>query len=268
MRWIAIACTLAATLVDVSGGASSEVVAGPPPPPLPVNAESAAEEPRTLEAMLAAWFEASRGFEPAEADINRFVYDTIFETEARATGFYRYERPFVFRLELRPAPVRKGLAGSMRNDRGEPFELVPDKAEGWFADGRRVKCASLGDNGWEESDIGEIAPAAIDAGFLGIKLWTVPWRIEASWIPFATGITPEDIDRFHWSLGAARDDGGVLLHAIPRRQSDAACYRALNVLLDRRVFRTRAVRIHVAAGAKQTVYHFTEWREIPPGSAN
>ncbi|MEX1096849.1 MAG: hypothetical protein WED34_12450 [Planctomycetales bacterium] len=243
---------------------AAEAPIGPPPPPLPISAAES-EWPQALEAILAAWVEASREFGPVEAQFERFVYDEMFETERRATGTYSYERPFVFRLEGRPVEVAEGSPSAMKGRGGKPYQIVPDLATAWIADGMRIKSADLIDGAWVDGDAKELPGGSVEAGHLQGEssfLWIkTKWRIDGSWLPLVVGVTREDAsDRFHWTLEKAENEQLFLLHAVPRDRGDAAWYGAIDVLLDRRSYRTRAIRIHDQAGTKQTVYSFTEWR--------
>lgn len=254
---IATGMTLA-TLVFVDGISLADGD-GPPAPPLPVTVME--ESPRTLDGILNAWVKASRDFGAATTEFECFVYDVVFETEKRSRGTYSYARPFDFRAEFQPAPIKPGDVGRMRNQSGEPYTLVPGTEEVWRADGTRLRYVR------ESGKVVELLEFPKRDGVArGVDIKRSLFsgiRIEPAGASFVRGITRDDVtERFQWSLGSI-DGDRILLHARPRTRIDSVQYSKIDILLDRRDYLTQAIRIHDSARTKETVYSFDEWRAKP-----
>jgi hypothetical protein len=70
---------------------------------------------------------------------------------------------------------------------------------------------------------------------------------------------------YNWEL-LKEGESRIWLKAKPQDEKQARAFREVNVILDRKTFRTQAVRIHNADGSDETVHVFLDWKSGPRDS--
>lgn len=219
-----------------------------------------------LDRLLQAWSESSDGINRLEGQVERFVYDTTFETESRSRGEFAYEKPDKGRIDINPVPVTAKVVESRKKEveqarlekrrpevrlkeNGEPYELAESQAEQWWCDGERIFNLDIAR---KQAIVNQI-PVQMQGG-----------NIMDSPLPFLFGMPPERAKRrfemgFH---GGNHDPASKRARLIiyPNLPQDAQSWKQADVLLDTQTWLPVAVQLHDPAGTKITVYSFSNLR--------
>jgi hypothetical protein len=219
-----------------------------------------------LDRLLKAWSESSDGIERLEGRIERFVYDTTFETESRSRGEFAYEKPDKGRIDINPVPVTAKVVESRKKEveqaiqekrrpevrlkvNGEPYDLAESQAEQWWCDGERIFNVDLVR---KQAFVNQI-PVQMQGG-----------NIMDSPLPFLFGMPPERAKRrFEMGFHGGNHDPTskrARLVIYPNLPQDAQSWKQADVLLDTQTWLPVAVQLHDPAGTKITVYSFSSLR--------
>jgi TIGR03009 family protein len=77
-------------------------------------------------------------------------------------------------------------------------------------------------------------------------------------LPFLFGAEAEKLKRRYWIRSTGSNETSIQLEAYPRRQADAANYRRVDVMLDRKKMMPSAIQVHMPNGQKRAVYMFKD----------
>lgn len=197
--------------------------------------------PPALEQILHNWSQATRQIKELKGEHNRFVYDHVFETETQAKGKFYYRAPDMGRIDLHPYKYAPNQVSQKRNAQGQPFTLVEDKPEKWICDGERLMQVN------EQERQVDVYPIPEDSR--GTSIMNGP-------LPFLFGMPPEVAKRRYQLTLVSDDSERCIVEAVPRLQSDAANYKKAAILLEKKTWLPKAVKLYDPAGNKETVFAF------------
>lgn len=75
-------------------------------------------------------------------------------------------------------------------------------------------------------------------------------------LPFLFGAKADDLERRYWIRSKQSDPETIWLEAYPRWQADAANYRMVDVMLDRKTMLPKAIQVHDPNGQSRSAYMF------------
>jgi TIGR03009 family protein len=252
--------------VGEESSAEMEVISVRSGPRIPPQSPAAKTE---LDKLLKAWSESSDGIDRLEGQVERFVYDTTFETESRSRGEFAYEKPDKGRIDINPVPVTPKVVEGRKKEvelakqekrrpevrvkeNGEPYELAESQAEQWWCDGERIYNIDL----VRKQAIVNQIPVQMQGG-----------NIMDSPLPFLFGMPPERAKRrFEMGFHGGNHDPAskrARLVIYPNLPQDAQSWRQADVLLDTQTWLPIAVQLHDPAGTKITVYSFSNLKRNP-----
>lgn len=202
-----------------------------------------------LQRLLEQWEQASSRIDRLQGHHMRRVYDMVFKSEKWAVGQFYHERPDKGRIDIEPAAIKPGMVSSRVDPATKkPFELLPDLAEKWICDGKRVM------------DINEKQKEA--------AIYSIPPRGQGENImngplPFLFGM-PADTAKKRYQLYLVSDKVNpktrrreLQIKALPRWQQDRANWREARIILDHPTFLPLHVKLIDTAGTKETVFSFS-----------
>ena len=214
--------------------------AGPAP-----RAASGPSEPLSpqLAQILRDWAAASGRIQKLQGEHRRYVYDTVFGVEKRATGVFYYESPDRGRIDIEGEKIGRGEV-SRRTDKksGKPFTLESDQAQRWICTGTEIRQI---DDVQKTVEVFKIPPEN-----QGENIMEGP-------LPFLFGMPPEKAQqRYHLTL-LKLTEAQAWLSVRPRWKKDAVNWREAKVILDRRQYLPMAVQLVDPSGNLETVYTFS-----------
>ena len=210
-----------------------------------------------VEAVLATWYEATRGVRRLEGEHTEIQYSNAFGVEYRRQGQFFYEAPDHGRIDLAPTDVT-GLKSLRKLPNGQPFTVQAGTPERWICDGTQI--LSIDD------EKRQVSPVPIPAEQRGSNIMDGP-------LPFLLGMPPEKVRRrFRVTLHAHGSKPGpdvaawlrdpavktVMLDIRPRLEQDAQNWERAEVHLVKPTFLPSAVQLTSPGGEQQTVYRFGE----------
>ncbi len=217
-----------------------------------------------LKNVLTRWAVASSGI--SSVIFHRFRYDHIFKTERRATGVFYYESSGRGRYEIAAVAKAKGEKSAKKDSTGKPYEIKKERASRLVWTGRRLILVDDDEKSYRSipTPRPSRAEGPVQAGFSNAVL---EWLASpVNFLPFSAGFDAETMAReYNWEL-LKEGESRIWLKAKPQDEKQARAFREVNVILDRKTFRTQAVRIHNADGSDETVHVFLDWKSGPRDS--
>lgn len=225
-----------ATTLAQQGGTGQRPPAGAQPADLVVPRVSP-----ELEQILIEWSRASAGIKKLQGEHYRFVYDTVFEVEKRAHGYFYYEAPDRGRIDLAPAKIRSGEVSRRKGKKGQPYKLQADHEERWICDGKMI---------WRINDTEKSAEVyAIPEESRGQAIMDGP-------LPFLFGLPPEKAKRRFKFTIEENSPQQVKLAVEPRLRQDAENWSKARIILKKDTWLPWAVQLMAPSGNEETVYTF------------
>ncbi|MBX3443173.1 MAG: hypothetical protein KF774_12275 [Planctomyces sp.] len=216
--------------------------------------------PRELEPLIREWERKSKTIERLSGKFTRYKYDSVFETESRATGGFWYAKPDKGRMDFNSVKLDrlprdsggKPINPAKKGVNGQPYKVSSDPRESWICTGDRVLQIQVQDKTYNEITIPE--------QFRGAAIRNSP-------LPFLFGLNEEEArSRYVLRLGSMHkkvvEDGPEhpIIHvvAFPMLEQDAREWSRAEVLLHSDTFLPYSILVFDPAGTTQIVYVFTE----------
>jgi hypothetical protein len=216
------------------------------PEPLSIN-----EMDAKLDANLADWEKASSRIHRVECGFQKFMYDPIFAVEKRGEGTIAVECSGPARYCVVPAAIMPGaVPNNIRRD-GAPFRLEACPAETWHWTGSDLFKFDEQERTYERFDV-EPSHESNKLGFFRITFTNE--RLDVLFLkPFTLGM-PADQLKKRFKIRQLKETGDELwLELIPRGAEDFGDIEKIIVILDRRTWQTRALKLYDPTGC-QNVY--------------
>jgi hypothetical protein len=217
-----------------------------------------------LKNILTRWAAASSGI--SSATFHRFRYDDNSKTERRATGVFYYESSTRGRYDIKSVANAGGEKSSKEDSAGKPYQLKQERSSKFVWTGRSLMLVDDDEKNYRS--LATPRPSNTDgpvqAGFSNAVLdWL---STPVNFLPFSAGF---DLDvaasQYDWEL-LKENESRIWMKATPREGKQARGFREVNVILNRKTFRTQATRIRDANGSHETVHVFLEWKPGPRDS--
>jgi TIGR03009 family protein len=207
-----------------------------------------------LQSILENWEKASGAIKKLEGQHIRFVYENTFGAAKQSQGYFYFEAPDKGRIDILPAKIAKNAQTDRVHPKTKkPYNLAPDQAEIWIADGQNVL---------------QIDPSQKQA-----TLWEIPEEKRGANImdgplPFLFGLPAKQaLERFQFQLvseGAGLTHNQILLVVNPLWESDANNWREAKILLNKDTYLPAAVELTDPSGNQITAYSFTKFAVNQP----
>jgi hypothetical protein len=214
---------------------------GPKPRAVPMTKDSDPE----LDAHLAAWEAASSKIRRLDCEFQKFVYIPTFEVEKRGQGTIAVERDHRGKYCVVPAAIKPGGVAAKK------FKLESCTPECWQWTGPHLLQIDEQHRSYERinvdpndksSKVSFFSPTEEQLDLLFLK-------------PFIMG-TPADQLKKRFTIRQLRENGQELwLELVPRRQKDADSFEKAVLILDRRSWLPRALKLYDPTGGR-TVHIF------------
>jgi TIGR03009 family protein len=251
-------CGLAAApspLAAQSGRARVQTETPPPQGAAPREARPQAQPLRVdpadiqLDALLKDWHQKTADIKRLQGEHRRWTYDKTFSVAKIAEGKFFYEGPDKGRIDLSPVPPDPKNP-TTKDDAGNVYPLKADKPERWVCDGERVVRVD------DDAKTYEVQP--IPPQHQGANIMDGP-------LPFLFGLPPEKAKQRYDMTLVKQDEKMAFLIVTPLQQQDAANWQRADVMLDKKTYLPKAVKLIDPAGTRVTVYSFGDI-EINPTS--
>jgi len=223
---------------------SAQTNPGVRPRPNPANLQVQQLSPQ-LEQLLKVWSQRSAQIHKLQGTHHRFVYDSVFSVDKRATGAFYYEAPGKGRIDLKPAEIPRGAVSKKVDKTGKPYKVQADRAERWICDGKDI---------WQVNEATrQIERFPIPPENQGQNIMDGP-------MPFLFGMPPAKAKRRYFLKLINEDQNRAVLQVNPRLQVDAANWKEAKVILDKTLYLPTAVQLTDPAGNLVTTYTFGEFK--------
>ncbi len=188
-----------------------------------------------LEKFLKNWHLNSKKVKKLEGKLYRFVYDSVFKTDKRASGFFYYEGPDKARMDIEPAEIRREQKGR----RG--YTIKRDHQTKWISDGKRIIAVNDQEKNYE---VHPIPPSK-----QGENIMDGP-------LPFLFGMPPDKAKvRYRFKL-IKETKKKVWLAVHPKWRQDAANWSEAKVIISKTNYLPTAVQLISPSKNLETVYQF------------
>lgn len=201
-----------------------------------------ASDPR-LDALLRAWEESSAKIKSLQGEHLRSRSNSVFATDARATGKFYFEAPDKGRIDLKGAPPEKGASSPLKDANGAPYALTADRDEKWVCDGEQVLMINEAEKQYESIPI----PKEMQGK-----------NIIESPLPFLFGMKVAEMKkRFQMELiDYNPTNKSAKIMAVPLQARDAQNFIRAEITLDTKNFIPQRVYLTDPAGTIVTRYFF------------
>ncbi len=205
----------------------------------------------------------------------KFVYQTLRMWEAESSKIETFSARFE-RQEF-DAVWNPGSDAPMKVCDGEVSYAKPDKGSfkievirRWVKDDPKNPAPDAPGSWQQQKDeIGEHwvcdgkAVYEYDHRLKQLKVTRIPEEMRGVAIadgplPFIFGAKADSLMERYWIKHNLSNEQQIWLIAYPRRQSDAANYDYVDVMLDRKTMQPKNIRIHLPGGQQKHLYTFTE----------
>lgn len=229
----ALAASAAPAAAQEPGRASVGQAGEQRPAVAPLQVPAASPE---LDALLQTWHLQTAKIQKLEGTHQRWIYDTTFNVEMRATGYFYYVSPDKGRIDIEPTdPAGDSVSPA------EGFTLKADRPQKWVCDGTKILQINDADRTYEA--------VPIPPQHQGANIMDGP-------LPFLFGMPPDKAKQ-RYDMRILKQEGGfVFLKVLPRTRQDSANWQEADVILSQQTFLPSAVRMLDPSGNKRTVYKF------------
>ena len=192
--------------------------------------------------VLEDWEQKSAQVKLIQGKHTRVVFNHVFELEKRSEGKFFLETPDKGRIDLVGVkPKKSEESKKIGKESGKPYRIDEDRHEMWICNGEEIVMV----NGDEKTY--EIA--AIPEDLRGTNIVNGP-------LPFLFGMKSEEAQkRFQITLRQNNSTSAVL-RVVPRLQSDRDNYKEAYVILDKKTYLPKAVKMIDPSGNLETEYWF------------
>lgn len=202
-------------------------------------------DPLTVDTVLTKWCQASQNIKQFDANFTRVEYNSTFQVERHQIGRFYYRTPGQGRLDLRPAPARKGVK----------FEkVVQTMPVSWVWTGEEVVVIDEAKRTFQSSSVPDETN------------WWFWWpRKPQACLPLVVDVNEESLRRdFEFKLTQI-EDSEVRLSATPLTKEWGSRYQSIAIILDREDFHVKAIKYVLPGGGTTFVDVFTSVKinEIP-----
>ncbi|MEQ8209841.1 MAG: TIGR03009 domain-containing protein [Lacipirellulaceae bacterium] len=197
--------------------------------------------------ILEMWENRSNEVKTFNADFVRWEYNHAFGGVDRAMtqsdGQLTYSKPdkgsfYIKKIHRWVAEVPKNTA---KDAPGNWVEQKNEVGEHWVCDGKAI---------YEYVQRAkELRVQSIPPEMRGEAIVNGP-------LPFLFGAKADDLERRYWIRSKQSDPETIWLEAYPRWQADAANYRMVDVMLDRKTMLPKAIQVHEPNGQSRSAYMF------------
>ncbi len=210
----------------------------------PQPAAPAAPDPR-MEIILKNWETSSAKIKSLHGKHIRSRSNSVFGTDARATGKFYFEAPDKGRIDLTGKPPAKGDASSLTTKEGKPYTWIADRDEKWVCDGKQILVINDAEKQYESIPLPEEMRGK---------------NIIESPLPFLFGMKAADAKkRFQMELiGYDPKTRVAQITAIPLQNRDAQNFIRAEIHLDTMTYLPKYVALTDPAGTIVTRYIFQD----------
>lgn len=211
-------------------------------PATPAVAQPAKPDPR-LEYLLRQWEVKSAEIKSLHGKHMRSRSNSVFATDARASGEFYFEAPDKGRIDLVGRAPKKDEASSKKTKEGESFTLTADRDEKWVCDGTQVLMINEAQKEFESIELPKEMRGA---------------NIIESPLPFLFGMKVADAkQRFDMELMQYDEKTQrAVIKAIPLQNKDAQNFIRAIIWLDTKRYVPTYVGLTDPAGTITTEYIF------------
>ncbi|HYO25555.1 MAG TPA: hypothetical protein VEQ85_11480, partial [Lacipirellulaceae bacterium] len=183
------------------------------------------------------------------ADFTRFEYDEVWHADPKtpmivSEGVLSYSKPDKgsFKIDVIKRFTKTDPADARPDAPGSYVEQKDEVGEHWVCDGKAIY--------QYDHRVKELKVTAIPEDMRGASIVEGP-------LPFLFGAEADKLVERYW-IRATDGPTEIWLEAYPRRQSDAANYEHVDVLLDRTTMQPLAIQVHLPGGKQRHAYKFGE----------
>ncbi|QDS97621.1 TIGR03009 domain-containing protein [Adhaeretor mobilis] len=216
-----------------------------PAPPFQLNDV----EHQFVRQILEMWENRSNDVKTFNSDFERLDYNLAFgqadRPMTRSTGQLSYSKPdkgsFKIKEIKRWAP--KDPQNSAKDAPGDWVVQKNEIGEHWVCDGKAIY------EYFQPKKQLRVQP--IPPEMRGESIVNGP-------LPFLFGAKADDLEKRYWIRAKESDPETIWLEAHPRWQADAANYRMVDIMLDRKSMLPKALQVHEPNGQSRSVYMFND----------
>lgn len=198
-----------------------------------------------LDTIIDRWAMAGAQMQTAEADINYWAYDNVFETDKRARGKLSFIRSKIIRLDLKPHKPGVALPSKKIGKNGRPYTVEAEMPVTWIVEPLQVLFVDHDRRTVEQICYTSETPLDLDHCYLPT---------------YFLNFRPDDLRRkFEIALVDDKEDR-VRLRLTPLHKGWASQYSQLQVTLDRKSYQPTELKTFNLSGGIETVYALQNWR--------
>ena len=214
-------------------------------PPFQLNAV----EQQFVDQILQMWETESAKIKTFDCQFERWEYDLVFGPgndipSIKSTGQLTYSKPDKGSFKINE--ILGWQKQSAEQASWEPGDWVAQNnkvGEHWVCDGKAIHEYNHAKK--------QLVVQPLPLEMRGTAIVDGP-------LPFLFGAEAEKIKRRYWIRSSSSDQTSIQLEAYPRWQADAANYRRVDVMLDRKKMMPTAIQVHMPNGKKRAVYMFKD----------
>ena len=195
--------------------------------------------------VLVMWENRSAEIDTYHCDFERWEYDPVFGPGesiplTKSSGQLTYARPDKGSFKIQQ--IRRWTQADFQQP-GEHLLQKNEVGEHWVCDGKAIfeyKHAKK-----------QLVVQPLPEQMRGKSIVDGP-------LPFLFGAEAAKLKHRYWIRCRSSDAATIWLEAYPRRQADAANYHHVEVMLDRKSMRPKAIQVHMPNNRNRAVYIFSE----------
>jgi TIGR03009 family protein len=250
------------TPVDAAGAPinlQAAAPAGPPPAPGQQSVAAVAQQappfaidPLEQQFVLQTpqeWERTSANVQTFSSEFERWEYNTVWGPGKdvpliKSTGNLSFSKPDKgsFKIEKINRWTKNNPTDAAPNAPGDWIHQPDEVGEHWVCDGKAVYEYNHRD---KQLEVLTIPPEMRGQGIVDGPL------------PFLFGAKANELMARYWIRTEQSGPAEIWLKAYPRRMSDAANYKSVDVMLDRKSMQPKAIRVELPSGEEQHLYMFT-----------
>jgi TIGR03009 family protein len=216
--------------------------AAPPTAPFVLSDEESQYVAQTLQ----LWEAKSAEIKTFNADFERYEYDNVFGPSTQAmiwsSGVLSYSKPDKgsFKIDTIRRWTKKDPDNRAPDAPGEFVEQKEEIGERWVCNGKAIYKY--------EDRLKQLQVTAIPPEMRGTAIADGP-------LPFLFGAKAQELMDRYW-IRPKPHATQIWLEAFPKRQSDAANYDSVEVMLDPKTMHPQAIQVHLPGGQQRHAYVF------------
>jgi TIGR03009 family protein len=197
---------------------------------------------------LQEWERTSANVQTFSSEFERWEYNNVFgaqkdEPMVKSTGNLSFSKPDKgsFKIEKINRWTQPDPATAAPDAKGDWVHQPHEVGEHWVCDGKAVYEYNHRD---KQLQVLTIPPEMRGQGIVDGPL------------PFLFGAKANELMNRYWIRTEQSGPADIWLKAYPRRLSDAANYKSVDVMLDRKTMQPKAIRVELPSGQEQHLYMF------------